>query len=184
MSFRIKIDDSVQARVEQLALDAKRHNAAGEERLALECYRQAAALMPGAPWLQQRTAELARKLAQWPVAVLHYRRAAAAFIGAGFPKRALAPLRNAWQSSLGALPAEANAFVTLTLELAHVQRDLGLRSEAIVSVANANQALHSCGCPDRVPLGRELEPPESGSGPSSRRPISEIVRRERTALGS
>ncbi len=182
--LRIRINDSVQSRVEQLAAEAKRQSVAGDASGALDSYRQAADLMLGAPWLQLRTAELARKLQQLEVAVLHYRRAAAAFVAAGFPKRALAPLRNAWQSSMAALPAEANAFVTLTLELAQVQRDLGFGSDGIVSIANANQALVSCGCADRVPLNGEQEAPESRVIDVTPRSLSELGVRSRTALGS
>jgi tetratricopeptide (TPR) repeat protein len=179
-----KEDDTVQAKVELLAAEAKKHNGAGEEAKALECYRQAAELMPGAPWLQHRTAELARKLKQLEVAVLHYRRAAAAFIVAGFPKRALAPLRNAWQASLSILPAQSGTFAALTLELAHVQRELGFQPEAFVSIANANQALRACGASDRVPSGSEVAPPESGINASVARPVAALARQPDKAASS
>jgi hypothetical protein len=154
--------NSVQAQVELLASQAKKHSSARNELQALECYRQAAELMLGAPWLQHRTAELARKLKQPELAAVHYRRAALAFIAAGFPKRALAPMRNAWQSSLAGLPAEASGFVTLTLELAHVQRELGFAVEAALAIENANRALELSGSQDRVPVSNEPEIPQSG----------------------
>ena len=170
------IDDSVQRQVEALTVSAKKLSSSGKEAQALEAYKTAAGLMLGAPWLQNRTAELARKLRQPEVAALHYRRAAAAFIRAGFPKRALAPLRTAWQVCVGLLPAEASAFITITLELANVQRELGLANDAKQSLLNANQALRASGSNDRVPTGIDLErrpghppavaestqPPESG----------------------
>ncbi len=171
-----KLDDSVQAQVEALTVVAKKLSSSGKDAQALEAYQTAAGLMLGAPWLQQRTAELARKLRQHEVASLHYRRAAAAFIRAGFPKRALAPLRTAWQVSVALLPGDASAFITITLELANVQRELGLASDAKLSLINANQALRAAGSPDRIPTGPDLErrasqppapadatcPPESG----------------------
>ncbi|HTA89431.1 MAG TPA: hypothetical protein VK745_07645, partial [Polyangiaceae bacterium] len=110
-----KPSDTIQAQVEQLTAEAKKLSSAGKEAQALEAYRKAAELMPGAPWLQHRTAELARKLKQPVVAALHYRRASAAFIGAGFPKRALGPLRSAWALGVAALPANPPGFVALTL---------------------------------------------------------------------
>ncbi|MEP7049553.1 MAG: hypothetical protein ABJB12_04340 [Pseudomonadota bacterium] len=157
-----KNKDSVQSQVELLVGEAKKHNGAGDEALALDCYRQAAALMPGAPWLQHRTAEIARKLKQYELAAVHYRRAAAAFVAAGFPKRAVAPLRVAWQSSLVGLPGQSEALITVTLELAHVQRTLGLSPEAAMSISSANQALRSSGSADRVPVTTESEAPTSG----------------------
>jgi hypothetical protein len=178
----IKSDDSVQAQVEALTVAAKKLSTSGKEAQALEAYKQAAELMLGAPWLQNRTAELARKLRQPEVAALHYRRAAAAFIRAGFPKRALAPLRTAWQVSIALLPGEASAFITITLELVNVQRELGFGSDAKLSISNANQALRAAGSPDRVPTGLDAElrssrapadgthPPESGIQHNSQSP--------------
>ncbi|MEO8901606.1 MAG: hypothetical protein ABI627_08775 [Polyangiaceae bacterium] len=157
-----KSTDSVQSQVELLVAEAKKHNGAGDEAPALACYQQAATLMPGAPWLQHRTAEIARKLKQHDMAAVHYRRAAAAFIAAGFPKRAVAPLRAAWQSSLVGLPAQSSAFIAVTLELAQVQRDLGFGPEATLSISNADQALLSSGSAERVPAAAESEAPASG----------------------
>ena len=152
----------MQARVELLATEAKKHNATGNEAGALECYVEAASLMLGAPWLQHRTAELARKLKRLDVAALHYRRAASAFVAAGFPKRALAPLRNAWQASQAALPQSADTFILITLELAHAQRELGFGPEAAQCIASANQALRASGGQQRVSTSPEFEPPASG----------------------
>jgi hypothetical protein len=191
-----KPDDSVQAQVEALAVAAKKLSSSGKEAQALEAYKTASGLMLGAPWLQHRTAELARKLRQPDVASLHYRRAAAAFIGAGFPKRALAPLRTAWQMSVALLPGDASAFITITLELANVQRELGFASDAKLSLVNANQALRASGSPDRVPTGLDqhsshpptpvhgTQPPESGIKPNSQTPPSsdEMLTRLRSAV--
>src|SRR4051812_27518426 len=117
--------------------------------------------MPGAPWLQHRTAELARKLKQPGVAAHHYRRAGAAFIGAGFPKRALGPLRNAWTLSVAALPSNPGAFISLTLDLVELQRDLGFGADGALSIANANEELQAAGCAERVPGLSDL--PERGN---------------------
>ena len=170
-----KSPESPQARVEVLAAEAKKHSAAGHEAMALECYKQAASLMLGAPWLQHRTAELARKLKQLDVAAVHYRRAAKAFTGAGFPKRALSPLRNAWQASLSALPEDADSFISVTLELAHAQRELGFGPEAALSVANANQALIASGSQDRVPGAVDAIAPESGISSSGQPSARELL---------
>jgi len=162
---------TVQEQVEALTTVAKKLSAEGKEVQALEAYKTAAGLMPGAPWLQHRTAELARKHQQVEAAALHYRRAAAAFIGAGFPKRALAPLRMAWQVSLALLPGQAGVLVTIALELANVQRELGFVADAKLTLSNTNQAFKASGSPERVPSAGEFElrstrapsePPESG----------------------
>ncbi|HEX3849562.1 MAG TPA: hypothetical protein VHW01_01275 [Polyangiaceae bacterium] len=177
-----KSPESPQARVELLAVEAKKHNSSGNEAAALECYKEAASLMLGAPWLQHRTAELARKLKQLNVAAVHYRRAAAAFIAAGFPKRALSPLRNAWQASLSALPEQSEAFVAVTLELAHAQRELGFGPEAASSISNANQALRGSGSRERVPSAVEVEPPESGINATGQPSARELLSRAQTAV--
>jgi hypothetical protein len=162
-----KTSDTVQAQVEALTAVAKKLNGDGNEAQALEAYKTASELMLGAPWLQHRTAELARKLRQPEVASLHYRRAAAAFIRAGFPKRALAPLRTARQVSASLLPNDPSSFITATLELANVQRGLGCAADALLVLASANQALRAAGCTERVPYDAELtrnssRPPPSG----------------------
>ena len=147
----------MQAQVEALTTVAKKMTSSGKDAQALEAYKTAAGLMPGAPWLQHRTAELARKLKQPEVAALHYRRAAVAFIRAGFPKRALAPLRTAWQVTVALLPGDASSFITITLELINVQRELGFTSDAKLSLGNANQALRASGSAERVPSIAEIE---------------------------
>ena len=171
----------MQSQVEALTAVAKRLSGEHKEAQALEAYKTAAGLMLGAPWLQHRTAELARKLRQPEVAAFHYRRAAAAFIRAGFPKRALAPLRMAWQVSVALLPGDAAGFVTVATELASVQRELGFASDARLSLTNTNQALKAAGCSERMPSAAEFEvrstrppaprdssrPPDSGIKPSS-----------------
>ena len=161
----------VQAQVEALTAVAKKLAGEGKDAQALEAYKTASGLMPGAPWLQHRTAELARKLKQPEVAALHYRRAAAAFIAAGFPKRALAPLRTAWQVCIGLLPGNSSSFITITLELANVQRELGFAADAKLTLSNTNQALRASGSPDRVPtadlVGLRSSRPPADSVPES-----------------
>jgi hypothetical protein len=131
--------------------------------------------MLGAPWLQHRTAELARKLKQPEVAALHYRRAAAAFIRAGFPKRALSPLRTAWQLTVPLLPQAASPFITVSLELANVQRELGFGAEAKTTLTNANLALEASGSAERVPTLAELERRSSQPAAGSEPPDSGVV---------
>jgi len=161
-----KPSDSVQQQVESLTALAKKLSGEGKEPQALEAYKQASGLMLGAPWLQHRTAELARKLKLPEVAALHYRRAAAAFIRAGFPKRALSPLRCALQLNVPRLPASASAFIALSVELATVQRQLGFSSDAKLTLSNANLALEASGSADRVPTAALLDPPrKAGSEP-------------------
>jgi hypothetical protein len=172
----------MQARVELLATEAKKHSATGNEAGALECYVEAANLMPGAPWLQHRTAELARKLKQLDVAAVHYRRAASAFVAAGFPKRALSPLRNASQASQASLPHSADSFIGITLELAHAQRELGFGPEAAQCIAQANQALRASGSPVRVSTNPELEPPESGVNASDQPSTNGLLLRAQSAV--
>jgi hypothetical protein len=171
--------DPVQLQVEALTAVAKKLTGEGKEAQALEAYKTASGLMLGAPWLQHRTAELARKLKQPEVAALHYRRAAAAFIRAGFPKRALAPLRTAWQVSVALLPGNASAFITISLEFANVQRELGFAADAKLTLANSNIALETSGSPDRVPTAALLEPSKSkpdatGSEPPDSGVVSSI----------
>ena len=189
--------ESVQAQVEALTAVAKKLSGEGKDAQALEAYKTAAGLMLGAPWLQNRTAELARKLKQPEVAALHYRRSAAAFIGAGFPRRALAPLRTAWQVAVALLPADTTTFLTVTSELANVQRELGLAADAKLTIAGANQALKGAGSAERVPSGAELDrqpnrlpperdsthPPDSGVKPNGLGPDSAgLLERLRSAV--
>ena len=169
----------MQLQVEALTAVAKKLTGEGKETQALEAYKTASGLMLGAPWLQHRTAELARKLKQPEVAALHYRRAAAAFIRAGFPKRALAPLRTAWQVTLPLLPGHASAFITMSLEFANVQRELGFAGDAKATLANSNLALEASGSSDRVPTAEQLEqsksrPPATGSEPPDSGVVSSV----------
>ena len=192
-----KPNDTIQAQVERLTGEAKKLSSAGKEAQALEAYRKAAELMPGAPWLQHRTAELARKLKQPEAAAQHYRRAGTAFIGAGFPKRALAPLRAAWALGVAALPGGAKAFVALTRDLADLQAELGFPADGALSIANANEALSAAGCTERAPALSKLTtqasekplrpsdsalPPESGVKPSPQGGALGILARFRSAL--
>ena len=170
-----KPTDPVQLQVEALTATAKKLSGEGKEAQALEAYKTAAGLMLGAPWLQHRTAELARKLKQPEVAALHYRRAAAAFIRAGFPKRALAPLRTAWQVSLALLPGNASAFITISLELANVQRELGFAADAKLTLASSNLALETAGSADRVPTATVLEASNGKPAAGSKPPDSGVV---------
>jgi hypothetical protein len=192
-----KPSETIQDQVEQLTSQAKKLSSAGKDAQALETYRKAAELMPGAPWLQHRTAELARKLKQPDVAAQHYQRAGNAFIGAGFPKRALGPLRNAWTLRGAALPQNPISFVAVTRALAQLQRELDLPADALLSIASANETLRAAGCTERVLAVSEPShasadlpphasdaglPPESGVKPSQQAIELEVLARVRSAL--
>jgi tetratricopeptide (TPR) repeat protein len=128
--------------------EAKKLVEQGNEAAALELYRRAADELPGAPWLQQRTAELARRLRQAEVAISYFRRAANAFEMAGFQKRAVAPLRTAWSLSVDGLPASSATLVHLGVELVQLQKRLGYAADAAVTLERSNAALRGRGFGD------------------------------------
>ena len=178
-------DDPVQrrrqleAQVERWTAEAKKLADVGKSAAALELYRQAADELPGAPWLQHRTAELARKLKKNDVAITYYRRAATAFQIADFSKRAIAPLRTAWSLAIDDLPATSKLLVDLAVELMQVHRRLGFAADATVTFERTNAALRSRGFSeigahvlDSLPpssrpasMARSSDPPTSGVAP-------------------
>ena len=149
------IDDSVkrgrEARIEGLIAEAKKRLEAGEETRALDLYRSAADELAGAPWLQHRTAELARKLKQPSVAIIYFRRAATAFQLADFLKRAIAPLRTAWTLAIDGLPGTSKLLVELAGELIQLQRRLGYAADATVTLERTNAALRARGFSELTP---------------------------------
>ncbi len=149
--------DSIQDQVERWGAEAKRLAEAGREVAALDLYRKAADALPGAPWLQQRTAELARKLRQNDVAILYFRRSAAAFIGAGFDKRAVAPLRSAWTIARDGIPTFAGVLVEVSSELSEVLESVGLHTDAHTIVECTEDALRQAGL--RTHTGVRRAPP-------------------------
>lgn len=148
------------AQVERWGAEAKRLADAGREVAALDLYRKASDAVPGAPWLQLRTAELARKLRQSDLAIAYFRRSASAFVSAGFEKRAIAPLRSAWATAKESVPRSAAVFIEISIELAQLQRQLGLPSDATVTIEYANDALRRAGLKEI--LESEAPPRESG----------------------
>jgi hypothetical protein len=144
-------DDSVkqrrllEAQVERWTAEAKKLTDAGKEAAALELYRRAADELSGAPWLQHRTAELARKLRQNDVAIVYYRRAATAFQMAEFPKRAVAPLRTAWSLAIEGLPGTSKLLVEVATELMQLHRRLGFAADASVTLERTNAVLRGLG---------------------------------------
>lgn len=159
----------VEAQVERWSAEAKKLADAGKESAALQLYRQAADELPGAPWLQHRTAELAKKLKQHDVAIIYFRRSAAAFQVAEFPKRAVAPLRTAWTLAIEALPTTSRALIEVALELVQLHRRLGFAADASVTVERTNAALRARGFSE-LPT-HQVEPPPSSRKPrSSQRP--------------
>lgn len=153
-------DDSVkrsrEARVESSIAEAKKRLEAGEATRALELYRSAADELTGAPWLQHRTAELARRLKQRDVAIIYFRRAATAFQLAEFFKRAVSPLRMAWTLAVDGLPATSKLLVEVASDLIHVQRRLGYASDASVTLERTNAVLRARGFSE---LGSMAAPP-------------------------
>ncbi|HXK18760.1 MAG TPA: hypothetical protein VNG33_13210, partial [Polyangiaceae bacterium] len=163
----------------------------GKEAAALDLYRRAADELPGAPWLQHRTAELARKLKQQEAAITYFRRAATAFQIADFSKRAIAPLRTAWALAIDGLPGSSKALIDVATELMQLHRRLGFAADATVTLERTNAALRSRGFSEipanvletmeRAPASnRSLAPPSSRPVPGSRGatpPASEVTPR-------
>jgi hypothetical protein len=137
--------DLLETQVERWGAEAKRLADTGHTAEALELYQKASDALPGAPWLQLRTAELARKLKRGDVAIVYFRRAADGFSRAGFAKRALAPRRAAWSVAREGLPATQETFVAISLELAKLQAELGSATDAEFTIDHANDALRRSG---------------------------------------
>ena len=129
------------SQAEHWEAEGRRLAQAGEDESAFAHYRRAASLMPGAPWLQQRTAELARKLDERELAVVYFRRASSAFLRAGFRQRALAPLREAWLLARMDLPTSLATFREVAGELSGIQRALGRALDAEVTEEQTDTAV-------------------------------------------
>ena len=168
----------LEAQVERWTAEAKKLAEAGKENAALELYRRAADELPGAPWLQHRTAELARKLKKHDAAINYFRRAATAFQIADFSKRAVAPLRTAWTLAIDGLPATSKVLVELALDLMQLHRGLGFTADATVTFERTNVALRTRGFSEisaqtlqamqrEPPSARLSRPPSSQIPPSS-----------------
>jgi hypothetical protein len=187
----------LEAQVERWTTDAKKLRDAGKEGVALDLYRRAADAMAGAPWLQHRTAELARKLRQHDAAIIYFRRAAAAFQGADFPKRAVAPLRTAWSLAVEGLPGTCKALVDIAVELMQLHRKLGFAADASVTFERTNAALRGRGFseipahvldsmrpepvssppPSSLRAGATSLPPSSAPAPPTAPPASDVAPR-------
>jgi hypothetical protein len=171
---------ALEAQVERWTAEAKKLADSGKEAAALELYRRAADDLPGAPWLQHRTAELARKLKSNDVAIVYFRRAATAFQIAGFPKRAVAPLRTAWSLAIEGLPASSKLLVELATDLIQLHRGLGFAADATVTFERTNAVLRARGFSEigahalerDTPSSRSIPPPERTPVPSSAPPSS------------
>jgi hypothetical protein len=195
----------LEAQVERWTAEAKKLADGGKEAAALDLYRRAADELAGAPWLQHRTAELARKLKQNDVAITYFRRAATAFQIADFPKRAVAPLRTAWVLALEGLPVTSKLLVEVAVDLMQVHRRLGFAADAAVTFERTNAALRARGfseipshvleAMERDPASRRTTaPPASGTlgtagpPPSSQAPRSSAApsrpASDRAPLGS
>ena len=150
----------LEAQIERWTAEAKKLADAGKEAAALELYCRAADELPGAPWLQHRTAELARKLKKHETAIKYFRRAATAFQIADFSKRAVAPLRTAWSLAIDGLPGTSKLLVELGLELMQLHRRLGFSADAAVTFERTNTALRARGFSEIAPHLLERQAPE------------------------
>jgi hypothetical protein len=174
----------LEAQVERWTSEAKKLVEDGKDAAALELYRRAADELAGAPWLQHRTAELARKLKKSDVAIIYFRRAATAFQIADFAKRAVAPLRTAWSLAIDGLPATSKVLVELAVELMQLHRSLGFAADASVTFERTNTALRVRGFSEiaahvlesmqREPMARPSAPPNSAR-PSSLPPGARLI---------
>ncbi len=162
----------LEAQVERWTAEAKKLADSGKEAAALDLYRRAADELPGAPWLQHRTAELARKLKNNDAAINYFRRAATAFQIADFAKRAVAPLRMAWSLAIDGLPATSRLLVELAVELMQLHKSLGFAADAAVTFERTNTALRTRGFSEIAPHVLESLPRESASARNSRPPSS------------
>lgn len=169
----------LEAQVEHWIADAKKLLESGKEAAALELYRRAADELPGAPWLQHRTAELSRKLKQDEVSIAYYRRAATAFQLAGFVKRAVAPLRSGWTLAIDRLPGTARILVEIAPELMQLYRQLGFVADATLILERSNEVLRAQGFselpPDSMPprsAAHSVTPASSNPRASSNVPAS------------
>jgi hypothetical protein len=177
-------DDSVKqrrqldAQIERWTNEAKKLVESGKDAAGLELYQRAADELAGAPWLQHRTAELARKLKKTDIAIIYFRRAATAFQIAEFPKRGVAPLRTAWSLAIEGLPATSKLLVELALELTQLHRRLGFAADATVTFERTNAALRARGFSEiplhtfesqrETPSTRSFAAPPSSGPPSSK----------------
>ncbi len=160
------------AQIERWTAEAKKLVDNGKEAAALELYRRAADELPGAPWLQHRTAELARKLKKGDVAIIYFRRAATAFQIADFSKRAVAPLRTAWSLAVDGLPTTSKLLVELAVELMQLHKSLGFAADAAVTFERTNTALRTRGFSEIALHVLESMPRESASARTSVSPGS------------
>jgi hypothetical protein len=176
----LKQRQKLEAQVERWTAEAKKLADSGKEAAALDMYRRAADELAGAPWLQHRTAELARKLKKNDVAIIYFRRAATAFQIADFAKRAVAPLRTAWTLAIDGLPATSKSLVDVAVELMQVHRRLGFAADATVTFERTNAALRNRGFSEigahvleamqRDPAAARLSTPPSAQVPPSSAP--------------
>jgi tetratricopeptide (TPR) repeat protein len=176
----------LEAQVERWTAEAKKLAESGKEAAALDLYCRAADELPGAPWLQHRTAELARKLKKNDAAISYFRRAATAFQIADFSKRAVAPLRTAWSLSIDGLPGTSKLLVELAVELMQLHRRLGFAADATVTFERTNAALRTRGFSEIAPhvlesLQREPVPARLSTPPVSN---SSMPPSSRPTLGS
>lgn len=162
----------LEAQVERWTAEAKKLADSGKEAAALDLYRRAADQLPGAPWLQHRTAELARKLKQHDAAITYFRRAATAFQIADFSKRAVAPLRTAWSLAIEGLPTTSKLLVELAVELMQLHRSLGFAADATVTFERTNSALRTRGFSEITAQVLESMPRESATARASAPPNS------------
>ncbi|MFZ5897154.1 MAG: hypothetical protein ACOY0T_39210 [Myxococcota bacterium] len=149
---------SIQEQAERWGAEAKRLADAGRDAAAFDLYRKAADALPGAPWLQHRTAEVARKLKRDELAIEYFRRSAVAFRKASFEKRAVVPLRLAWSIARGDLAQYGEVFLETAHDLAHLLGALGLTADAESTLEETQDSLRRAGLSrllhDTAPVSR------------------------------
>lgn len=143
---------SVRTQAERWGAEAKRLADAGRDVAAFDLYRKAADALPGAPWLQHRTAELAHKLKRDDLSIEYFRRSATGFIKAGFDRRAVAPLRMAWTVAREQLPAMTVAFSDVAHDLSDLLTRLALTADAEMLREQTDDALRNARLRSSVPL--------------------------------
>jgi len=125
---------------ESWAKEGRRFHARGEHHRALELFRRSCEAVPGRSRLELDTAELARRLGKPDLAVVHYRRAAAAYLREGFARHSLAPLRTALHLEQSRLPDSAESVTAIAKELAAALVALGFAGDARQVIESSAEA--------------------------------------------
>ncbi|HWA70836.1 MAG TPA: hypothetical protein VG937_00805 [Polyangiaceae bacterium] len=163
---------SVRTQAERWGAEAKRLADAGRDVAAFDLYRKAADALPGAPWLQHRTAELAHKLKRDDLSLEYFRRSATGFIKAGFDRRAVAPLRMAWAVARDHLPSMNVAFSDIAHDLSDLLARLALTADAEIVREQTDDALRNARLRSAMPASERTQKRDSWRPTLTPRPAS------------